>query len=133
MNTELTSCGELKTIFGSNNLELFFKKIFFHAVLFSRTTFQVADFDHGISNSLFLPVLFKLKMATCTKFPRLPTLPKFLVSSDKRQDMSRDWRCQVKTGKPRVDLGQGPVCSKPLSHDQDAHCPQKKMPLACLG
>jgi hypothetical protein len=29
----------------------------FHSVLFSRITFQVADFDHSISNSLTLPVL----------------------------------------------------------------------------
>lgn len=103
-------------------------------MLFSRTTFQVADLDRGISNSLFLSVLFKLKMTTCTKFPRLATLPKHLVSSDRRQDMSGDWRHQVKTRQLRVDLGRGPVCPKPLSHDQDADCPQKKCtPLAGLG
>lgn len=48
--------------------------------------------------------------------------------------MPGDWGHQVKTGKLRVDLGRGPVCPKPLSHDQDADCPQKKRtPLACLG
>lgn len=82
-------------------------------MLFSRTTFQVADFDHSISNSLFLPVLFKLKMSTCTKFPRLATLPKYLVSSDRRQDMSRDWRCQMKTGKKRVDWAEVLFVSSP--------------------
>lgn len=54
--------------------------MFFHPVLFSRITFQVADFDHSLFSSLILPVLWKLNMATFFKFPRLVPLPRSLVS-----------------------------------------------------